>query len=98
MKTMKELIEQRVFDNGVDNEVIFPNKLRQSGIEDIKNYRKELHFDVSMSTDRITLNGKEISFKKYQELSYQHYLKLQSNLPKIEYIKEKFNLTEDDLK
>jgi len=76
LKTLKDLIEE-----SDRPEMVEPEELRQSAIDDIKELQKE-----------------DIERDKKEESGEWSVVGDSSNKSAVKYIKEKFNITEDDLK
>jgi len=85
LKTLKDFIERRVFDNGNDCEVVFPNELKQElGIKWIKFFEKERKEQATYRKTTL-LSAVKGNYERERE---SH----------IELFKEVFNITDEDLK
>lgn len=101
LKTLKDLIEMRVFDNGNDCEVVFPDDLKQEAINQIKN-----HNEVEPMPKLKNFTGGKIKFpKRVNELDFEGEKIEVSDKELIKcmkvlnaWIKWFFDITEDDLK
>ena len=111
MKTLKDLIIRRrgrkridtdrtnlysYIQIGESQDELSPGQLRQSAIEDIKQYQKEIeeiYQTIKSDEHKPTTNLCKICRMGSYDCTCRAKRK-----SKIEYIKEKFNITEDDLK